>query len=305
MTGRISKSTGLLYQVISEEGNTFTCRIKGNWKIKEFGATNPLCVGDKVHFEISGSSEGLITELIPRENYIIRKATNLSRQEHILASNIDQAVLVVTFVQPKTSFGFIDRFLVTAGAYHIPVTLAFNKMDILSEEDLILQEKIISIYTDVGYSCLKLSAMTGVGIPILKKVLEKKHNLFSGHSGSGKSSILNNMCKELRLKTAPISNYHKKGTHCTTFAEMFKISDATYVIDTPGIKELGIVDIPPEEISHYFPEMRDRIRDCRFNNCLHIQEPKCGIQKAVEDGIITRERYESYIGIVAGGDNRK
>jgi len=305
MKGRVMKSTGLRYRVLSEENKLYDCRLKGSWKIKGFDATNPLCVGDKVQFDISGATEGMITELLPRENYIIRKATNLSRQEHILASNIDQAILTVTLIQPKTSLGFIDRFLVTAGAYHIPVTLVFNKIDLLAEDELILLEKIISIYTSVGYSCLKLSAKTGEGIPLLKKSLEKKYNLFSGHSGSGKTSILNGICPELHLKTAPISNYHEKGTHCTTFAEMVEISDTGYVIDTPGIKELGLVDIPLEEISHYFPEMRDRLGDCRFNNCLHIHEPKCGIRKAVENGTITRERYESYLSIAVGGDNRK
>lgn len=305
MQGLIIKSTGSWYTVLTNERQKVECRIKGIFRIKGMVTTNPLAVGDVVDFEKEpGQETGVITNLHQRKNYIIRKSINLSRQAQILAVNLDQAVLVVTLASPRTSLGFIDRFLVTAEAYDIPARLVFNKLDLFSDEGMELLADFMSVYQQIGYPCFEVSALEGTNIAEVQALLKDKVTLFSGHSGVGKSSLINALLPHLDLQTSEISDWSDKGTHTTTFAEMFELPEGGFIIDTPGIKELGIIDIEKQELGHFFPEMRDRMHDCRFNDCRHINEPGCAVLEAVESGEIALSRYESYLSIYNGNETR-
>ena len=308
MKGLVIKSTGSWYHVQLEDGTILDCRIKGKFRIKGIKTTNPIAVGDQVSVEIDEESEartGLIYELAERKNYIIRKSINLSKQTQIIASNIDQALLVVTLSKPRTSFGFIDRFLVTAEAYHIPVVLLFNKIDQYDDEDLAFLEEVIELYEKIGYPCRKISALKLIGIAELKNQIAGQTSLLSGHSGVGKSTLINQIIPSAIIRTSTISAASEKGIHTTTFAEMHPLETGGYIIDTPGIRELGVVDIPNEELAHYFPEMKKVMSRCKFHNCKHLNEPNCAVKEAYEKGIIAIPRYESYLSIMANEDNRR
>ncbi|POY35818.1 ribosome small subunit-dependent GTPase A [Solitalea longa] len=305
MKGKVIKSTGSWYNVLGEDGNSYDCRIKGKFRIQGIKSTNPVAVGDVVDFEMeAGEPTAVITYLHDRENYIIRKSVNLSKQTQVIAANMDQAILVVTLASPRTSLGFIDRFLVTAEAYHIPTILVFNKYDIYDEADKEFLEQVEAIYKNIGYPCYEISALNGYHIEQIKDLIKDKTTLFSGHSGVGKSSLINAIFPNKQLKTAAISEAHQKGMHTTTFAEMFQLPFGGFVIDTPGIRELGVVDIEPEELSGYFPEMREFIQQCKFNNCTHVHEPGCAVLKAVDEDIIAPSRYDSYVSIFHNFDSR-
>lgn len=309
MKGLVVKSTGSWYTVLADDGTAWDCRIKGKFRMQEINSTNPIAVGDEVDFDLEASGDeanrGVITEVSNRRNHIIRKSTNLSKQTQIIAANIDLALLVVTFAKPRTSFGFIDRFLVTAEAYHIPVLLVFNKIDIYEQDDLDYVEEVRKMYLSIGYSSYFISALLEKGMDELREAISNKTTLISGHSGVGKSTLINRLIPHLDLRTSAVSSASMKGVHTTTFAEMHFLNDQTKIIDTPGIRELGVVDINNEELSHFFPEMKKRINKCRFNNCMHINEPGCAIKEAVDKGEIALIRYESYLSILAADDNRK
>ena len=305
MEGLVTKSTGSWYQVQTPGGQRVDCRIKGIFRTKGITTTNPIAVGDKVDFDMEPElGTGVITKLLPRKNYIIRKSINLSKQAQIIAANLDQAFLVVTLASPRTSLGFIDRFLVTAEAYDIPASLVFNKLDLFSDEGLEILADYKAMYEKIGYPCYDVSALEGTGIEQVAGLLKDKVTLFSGHSGVGKSSLINALLPDLKLRTTEISEWHDKGMHTTTFAEMFELPQGGYIVDTPGIRELGVIDIEKNELSHFFPEMRARLNQCRFNSCRHINEPGCAVIKAVEDGEIELSRYESYLSIYHGNDTR-
>ncbi|PRY13158.1 ribosome biogenesis GTPase [Pontibacter ummariensis] len=307
MKGVVVKSTGSWYLVRDEEGKLHRARLRGKFKIKGLKVSNPLAVGDKVDFEVeeSGDDTAVINQIQDRENYIIRQSTHKSAFSHIIAANLDQAFLIVTLVSPRTSFGFIDRFLVTAEAYDIPAMLIFNKTDLYDEDVQDYQRQISHMYGAIGYGSLPVSAKNEEGIEAIRELLQGKTTLLSGHSGVGKSSLINLLVPDLELKTSEISDFSDKGVHTTTFAEMFEVNEDTFIIDTPGIKELGIVDIPPVELSHFFPEMRERLNQCRFNNCTHFNEPGCAVIEAVRRNEISLSRYESYLSMLHGQDNRK
>jgi ribosome biogenesis GTPase len=305
MEGLITKSTGSWYQVKTKDGQRFDCRIKGIFRTKGITTTNPIAVGDVVDFEMEPEQgTGVITKLHPRRNYIIRKSINLSKQAQIIAANLDQALLIVTLASPRTSLGFIDRFLVTAEAYDIPAALAFNKLDLFSNEGLEILADYKAIYENIGYPCYEVSALRQTNIEQIAEIIKGKVTLFSGHSGVGKSSLINALLPDLKLRTTEISEWHDKGMHTTTFAEMFELPQGGYIIDTPGIRELGVIDIEKNELSHFFPEMRALMNQCRFNSCRHINEPGCAVIKAVEEGQIELSRYESYLSIYHGNDTR-
>jgi ribosome biogenesis GTPase len=305
MQGLITKSTGSWYQVQTPNGQRIDCRIKGKFRIKDITTTNPLAVGDVVDFEMEPEQQsGVITNLRQRKNYIIRKSINLSKQAQIIAANLDQALLVVTLASPRTSLGFIDRFLVTAEAYDIPARLIFNKLDLFSDEGLEILADYKAIYESIGYPCFEVSALEGTNISQVQDLLKDKVTLFSGHSGVGKSSLINTLLPSLDLRTHMVSEWSDKGMHTTTFAEMFELPQGGFIIDTPGIRELGVIDIEKQELGHFFPEMRSRMNECRFNNCRHINEPGCAVLKALEEGEIELSRYESYLSIYNGNDTR-
>jgi len=306
MKGIVTKSTGSWYTVVTEDEQQWECRIIGKFRIQGIKSTNPVAVGDKVEIEVEDADrkQALLTKLYDRDNYIIRKSINLSKQTQILAANIDQAFLVVTFAKPRTSFGFIDRFLVSAEAYHIPTILIFNKIDIYDNEDLEYFGEVKAMYESIGYPVLYISALKGEGIEELRNLCKGKTSLFSGHSGVGKSTLVNKLIPGIDLRTSEISDASSKGVHTTTFAEMHKIPEGGYIIDSPGIRELGIVDLSNDEISHYFPEMRALLNQCKFNNCTHTNEPGCAIKQGVDENKISLIRYESYLSILAGEDNR-
>jgi ribosome biogenesis GTPase len=305
MQGLIIKSSGSWYQVQVPDGRRFEARIKGKFRIKGLSTTNPLAVGDVVDFEFEPDSENaVIHHLHPRRNYIIRKSINLSKQVQIIAANLDQAFLVVTLASPRTSLGFIDRFLVTAEAYSIPAALVFNKLDLFSKAGLKILAEYQHIYQRIGYPCHEVSALKGTNIELIQQLISNKTTLFSGHSGVGKSSLINALLPELEIRTGEVSDWSDKGMHTTTFAEMHQLPGGGFIVDTPGIRELGVIDIEQAELSHFFPEMRDRLNQCRFNNCRHINEPGCAIVAAVEDGVIEVSRYESYLSIYHGNDTR-
>jgi ribosome biogenesis GTPase len=305
MRGIVVKSTGSWYQVKTQEGDFIKCRIKGKFRLEGIKHTNPIAVGDFVEYETEDNNQqntAVIHKIHDRKNYIIRKSSNLSKQTHIIASNIDQALLVAALVQPQTSLGFIDRFIMTAEAYHIPTIIIFNKADLYDGPlEEILQETM-SIYMNIGYTCIETSVVSGKNTDKLKSTLKDKTTLVAGHSGVGKSSLLNHISPGLNLKTGDISNFSQKGIHTTTFAEMFDLSFGGSIIDTPGIKEFGIVDFNESEISHYFKEMRPYLTQCRFNNCKHLNEPGCAVKEAVKNGSIRQERYDSYMNILTKKD---
>ncbi len=294
--GTVVKSTGSHYQVLTDDNERIECRIKGTFRLKGIKNTNPIAVGDRVEIEINRQENtNVITALEERKNYIIRKSVNLSKQTHILAANLDQLIIIATLASPRTSAGFIDRLLVTAEAYAIPSSIVFNKMDLYGPEEKEMVAELINVYTRVGYKCMTTSVFDQDSIQSLKRHLYHKTTLFSGHSGAGKSTLINQLVPDLNLRTAAVSSAHDKGIHTTTFAEMFNIDADSFIVDTPGIKELGIVDIEKEELSHFFPEMRDRMLGCKFNNCQHVNEPKCAVIEAVEKGDIALSRYHSYL----------
>ncbi len=302
MKGKVIKSTGSWYSVLVESGKIVECGIKGKFRIAGIKTTNPIAVGDNVELEMEADGRGVIHKVDERKNYIIRKSINLSKQSHIIAANVDQAFLIVTLAFPRTSAGFIDRFLLTAEAYHIPTSIIFNKVDLFEDDVKAMTEldAFISIYEKIGYKCYKVSATKNKAIDVLKELTKDKITLVSGHSGVGKSTLVNAMDSRLDLRTGEISDMHSKGKHTTTFAEMHPLAYGGFIIDTPGIKELGLVDMEKEEISGYFPEMRALKNQCKFNNCIHINEPKCAVIEAVEKGEIAQSRYNSYIGIMNG-----
>jgi ribosome biogenesis GTPase len=302
MNGVVIKSTGSWYTVLADNGNIIECRIKGLFRIKGIKTTNPIAVGDRVEFEVNSEGNGMIHKIEDRKNYIIRKSINLSKQSHILAANLDQAVLVATLAFPRTSAGFIDRFLLTAEAYRIPAVLVFNKMDLFEDDENLMSSlnDFVSIYEKIGYTCYKVSATNKSDIEVLKTLTKDKVSLVAGHSGVGKSTLVNALDSRLDLKVGEISDAHFKGKHTTTFAEMHPLSYGGFIVDTPGIKELGLVDMEKEEIAGYFPEMFAVKGNCKFNNCLHVNEPKCAVIAAVESGEIAVSRYNSYLGIING-----
>jgi ribosome biogenesis GTPase len=303
MEGVVVKSTGSWYSVRIARGVYIQCRIKGKFRMDGIKHTNPISVGDVVDFDMEeGREEGVIHKIHDRKNYIIRKASNLSKQTHILASNLDQAIVVASLVQPATSLGFIDRFLATAEAYHVPAIIIFNKSDLYGEALKDILADTMSIYQNIGYKVLLCSATNKVGIEELKALLIDRTTLFMGHSGVGKSTLLNAVEPNLDLKTGEISNYSNKGKHTTTFAEMFDLSFGGNIIDTPGIKELGVVDFDKRLVSHYFKEMKALIGQCKFNDCQHVNEPGCVVMKAVMEGHIREERYASYLSILNNED---
>jgi ribosome biogenesis GTPase len=306
MKAIVMKSTGSWYEVLADDTHVYTTRIRGKMRLEGKRETNPVAVGDFVELEASDrGDEMMIANVLPRENYIARKAIKKSGQSHVIAANIDQALLLVSLSFPRTSLGFIDRFTVSAEAFRIPQIIVFNKIDLLNDEGREYLNDLDKLYTSLGVVCLQTSALLDEQTA-LKEIIYNKKTLITGHSGAGKSTLLNKLSKNVHQKTAEVSEFSSKGTHTTTFAEMFMIDEKTFVIDTPGIKELGMVDMRPEEVSDYFVEMRDRRLDCKFAaRCLHVNEPGCAVKEAVEKGKIAIPRYESYLSIISGEDNRK
>lgn len=301
MKGTVYKSTGSWYSVKDEQGDFHECRIKGKFRIKGIKSTNPVAVGDRVEFQLETHGDetvGIIKAIEDRENYIIRKSVNLSKQTHIIAANIDLVFLMITHDNPPTFTIFIDRFLVTAEAYSIPVVLVFNKMDTYSLEQKAEQLYLMDLYSDIGYTCLAISAKTGKGVEKVKEMMIGKTSMFAGHSGVGKSTLVNAVAPELNLATAAISSQYKQGQHTTTFAQMYDLDFDARIIDTPGIKGFGIVDMDKDEISDYFPEFFALKSECKFNNCMHLEEPKCAIKEALENDEISWSRYKSYVTLV-------
>ncbi|MAN29458.1 MULTISPECIES: ribosome small subunit-dependent GTPase A [Mesonia] len=305
MKGTVYKSTGSWYTVKAEDGQFYQCRIKGKFRIKGIKNTNPVAVGDRVLFDLDHNVDevvGVIKEIEERENYIIRKSVNLSKQTHIIAANIDIAFLIVTLNNPPTFTTFIDRFLVTAEAYGIKAVLLFNKVDTYTEEEKDEIRYLLGMYRAIGYEAIPISAKTGKNIERVKEMMLGKTSLFSGHSGVGKTTLINQLQPGLSLKTSEISEQHLQGQHTTTFAEMFDLSFDAQIIDTPGIKGFGIVEIEKEELGDYFPEFFKLKEQCKFNNCLHLEEPKCAVKEALELGEIAMSRYKSYLQIIEGED---
>ncbi|MEI7734903.1 MAG: ribosome small subunit-dependent GTPase A [Ferruginibacter sp.] len=307
MRATVYKSTGSWYIVKDAEGNTFNARILGKFKIDGLTSTNPLAVGDEVEIEMENELEKGVTITIihPRKNYITRTSPANKYQHHIIASNLDQSLLFATLKDPKTSQGFIDRFLISSESFHIPTIIIFNKADLYKNKEDEKFELVKSIYEAAGYTVKKISVETNEGVEEVKQLLKDKVTLLSGHSGVGKSSFLNKIFPEMKLKTQDVSGWSGKGMHTTTFAEMFDVPFGGKIIDTPGIRELGLVDIPKQELSHYFPEMRALINDCQFNNCMHSEEPNCAIKKAVLENRISEDRYVSYRNILESIEEKK
>jgi ribosome biogenesis GTPase len=305
--GLIMRSTGSWYEVRAESGKVYRARLKGKFKLNGPKTSNPITVGDKVLFSMEDEANQtvLIEEISPRQNYIIRKSVHKTSHGQLLAANVDQAIFIFTYKFPKTSLGFLDRFLVTAEAFRIPVTIVFNKMDLLNEEE---KEQIFEwagLYQELGYGVLFTSIPLNQGISEFKEMFEGKVSLMAGHSGVGKSSLLNIVAPTLHIKTKEISDFAQKGVHTTTYSTMWELGPDTYLIDSPGINELGVMEIEKEELAHYFPEMRALLGQCKFNNCLHLHEPHCVVQQAVKDGEIASSRYLSYFSIFENDDNRR
>ncbi len=304
MKGKVVKSTGSWYEVIDAEGNRISCRLRGKIKLQGLKASNPIAVGDFVEFEVedNATQNAVIHKILPRRNYIIRKATKKAKQSHILASNIDLAVLVATVASPRTSLGFIDRFLVASESFRIPAAIIFNKSDLLNNTQKEGVEEVMELYKTLGYQS-ELISVKEEKLEDVIALLENKTSLIAGHSGVGKSSLLNQLIPTLHQKTAEISKFADKGVHTTTFAEMFAINSNSFVIDTPGIKELGLYDIKPEEVAHYFPEMRELLGQCKFHNCTHIHEPGCAIQESITSGKIAESRFYNYLSMFEDNEN--
>jgi ribosome biogenesis GTPase len=301
----VIKNTGSWYLVKTDEGQIVECKIKGNFRLKGIRSTNPVAVGDRVQIILNKEGTAFISEIEDRKNYIIRRASNLSKQSHILAANLDQCMLIVTVNFPETSTTFIDRFLAGAEAYRVPVRLVFNKVDRYGEDDLRYLEALITLYTQIGYPCYKVSALTGEGIDALRHELEGRVTLLSGNSGVGKSTLINAILPEQSLKTGEISDYHNKGMHTTTFSEMCPVGDAGYLIDTPGIKGFGTFDMEEEEVGHYFKEIFEVSKDCKYGNCAHRHEPGCAVRTAVEEHRISESRYASYLSMLEDKEEGK
>ena len=305
-TGLVIRNTGSWYTVKTDDGGQLIdCKIKGNFRLKGIRSTNPVAVGDHVTLVPNNEGTAFITEIADRRNYIIRKASNLSKQSHIIAANVDQAMLVVTVNYPQTSTTFIDRFLASAEAYRIPVVLIFNKVDILDDDELRYLDMMINLYETVGYECRSISAERGDGVETVMQLLEGKVTVLSGNSGVGKSTLINRLLPDANLRTAEISDAHNTGMHTTTFSEMLPLLSGGYIIDTPGIKGFGTFNIEPEELSGYFKEIFHFSRDCRFSNCTHTHEPGCAVLKAVEDHYIAASRYQSYLSMLEDKEEGK
>ena len=305
MHGLVIRNTGYSYTVKSDAGDIFDCKVKGNFRIRGIRTTNPVAIGDKVtcipqevEGDIEQARQGLITELDDRKNYIIRKSTNLSKQSHIIAANVDMCFLIVTIKQPETPLQFIDRFLASAEAYRVPVVLLFNKIDLIDAEWEEYLDAVINLYETVGYQCRKISATTGAGIEALRSELSGKVTLLSGNSGVGKSTLINALYPHLNLRTSEISDAYETGKHTTTFSEMYEVDNGGYIIDTPGIKGFGTFDMKKEEVGHYFKEIFRYSADCRFSNCTHTHEPHCAVREAVESHDIAESRYNSYLSML-------
>lgn len=294
--GLVVRNTGSSYEVVTDSGETVLCRIKGKFRLKGIRTTNPISIGDRVDFGIGeNNSEGLITNIHARKNYIIRRSINLSKEAHIIASNLDNVFLVVTLVQPETSLEFIDRVLVTCELYRIPVTIVLNKTDLLDREPI---EEFKKLYEQIGYNVIASSTETNEGIEDIKEQMKGKISLFSGNSGVGKSTIIKAILPHLNIKIGAVSAVHNTGKHTTTFSQMFNIGENSYLVDTPGIKSFGLLDVKKDELSRYFPEMFKYSPECQFNNCTHTHEPKCAIKQYVESGEVPISRYESYLSML-------
>lgn len=303
--GLVIKNTGSWYLVKTESNRLVECKIKGNFRLKGIRSTNPIAVGDRVKITLNAEGTAFITEIEDRKNYIIRRASNLSKQSHIIAANLDQCMLIVTVNYPETSTTFIDRFLASAEAYRVPVCLVFNKTDRYSEEESSYLDALIHLYTHIGYPCLKISARNETGLDEIKQALKGKITLLSGHSGVGKSTLINAILPEQSLKTGEISTAHNTGMHTTTFSEMFPLEEGGYLIDTPGIKGFGTFDMEEEEIGHYFKEIFEFSANCKYNNCTHRHEPGCAVREAVEKHFISESRYTSYLSMMEDKEEGK
>lgn len=305
MRGLVIKNTGSWYLVKTDDGRYVECKIKGNFRLKGIKSTNPVVVGDYVQIVDNNDNAAFITEIEDRKNYIVRRASNLSKQSHILAANLDQCMLIVTVNYPETSTTFIDRFLASAEAYRVPVKLIFNKVDKYSQEEVNYMDALINLYTNIGYECFKISAKENIGIDEINRELNGKVTLLSGNSGVGKSTLINAMLPEESQKTREISVMHNKGMHTTTYSEMFPVDGEGYIIDTPGIKGFGSFDMDEEEMSHYFKEIFKFSVDCKYGNCTHRHEPGCAVIKAVEDNYISQSRYNSYLNMLEDKEEGK
>lgn len=305
MRGLVIKNTGSWYQVKTDEGNLIECKVRGNFRLKGIRSTNPVAVGDYVFITLNSEGTAFITEIEDRKNYIIRKATNLSKQSHILAANVDQVILIVTVARPVTSTVFIDRFLAGAEAYRVPVVLLFNKVDDLNDDEMLYLDKLINLYETIGYQCYRVSAKFGLGLNAIMSALKDKVTLVSGNSGVGKSSFINAILPNLKLRTAEISDIHETGMHTTTFSEMYEIPDGGYLIDTPGIKGFGTFDMEEGEIGHYFKEFFFFSKDCKYGNCTHTHEPGCEVLKAIKEHLISESRYQSYLSMLEDHEEGK
>lgn len=303
--GIVLKSTGSNYKVLGKAGNTIDCSVKGKLRMRELHTTNPIAVGDNVLFEIDNkNNSGIITEVLDRKNYILRKATNLSKHSQIIAANIDQAFLMITIIHPETPVEFVDRFIITAEAYRVPIKIIFNKTDLYGEEEIEKMNYLETMYKKIGYESIRLSLFEKTNLGTLTDQMKDKISLISGYSGVGKTTLLNTLNPDFKLKTAEISDYHKQGKHITTFPEMHRMPFGGFVIDTPGIRGFGVVDMEKNEIYHFFREIFIVSKGCRFNNCLHLDEPGCAVRAAVKKGDIDFLRYRSYLNIMDGDDRK-
>lgn len=305
MHGLIIKNTGSWYTVKTDDGCIVECKVKGNFRLKGIRSTSPVAVGDYVDIIMNAEGTALISDIDDRKNYIIRKASNLSKQSQIIAANLDQALLIITIKQPETSTTFIDRFLAGAEAYRVPVVLVFNKTDLLNDDERHYQQQMVTLYETIGYPCIEISAETGMGIDQLQTLLKQKVTLVSGNSGVGKSTLINAIIPHAEQRTAEISNAHGTGMHTTTFSEMIELAEGGYLIDTPGIKGFGTFDIEREELTSYFKEIFEFSKDCKFNNCTHTHEPGCAVIQAVENHYISVSRYQSYLNMLEDKDDSK